>query len=289
MLTSSYATSNPVTVNYTNPPPSAACLNLDQSTINPGDQVNLSGSFTDLQSKASHTVTINWGDGVGSPDVTTLSLHAGKTTFQANPHTYATAGNYTIHVTVSGLDGSTTATRAVAVNSTSDHGCRASWRGATYGQSVTFKSAVTSTVSGNGTPTGAVDFYDETTGIDLGTYPLDNEIATFSTSDLVAGSYAITAAYSGDNKFPSSQSTVSITVVGQTLSLEDVSVDSTVEQGRYCHDLRARSPMSMARGSPLRSIGAEPGERYDRLPGRNELVQHDASLRGRRKRDVCRR
>ena len=176
--------------------------------------MNLSGSFTDLQSQASHTVTIDWGDGVGSPDVTTLSLRAGETTFQADPHTYAAAGNYTIHVTVSGLDGSTTATRAVAVNSTSST-VVASSNSPTYGQSVTFTATVTSTVSGNGTPTGTVDFYDETTGIDLGTYPLDNETATFSTSDLVAGSYAITAAYSGDNNFPSSQSSVSITVAGQ--------------------------------------------------------------------------
>ena len=91
-------------------------LSLDQSAINPGDQVNLSGSFTDPQSNIEHTVTINWGDGVGSSDVTTLSVPAGQTTFQADPQTYNTAGSYTITVTVSGADGSTMATTNVTVN-----------------------------------------------------------------------------------------------------------------------------------------------------------------------------
>ena len=105
---------SPLTVNYSNPAPTELALSLDQSTINLGGQVNLSGSFTDLQSQASHTVTIDWGDGVGSPDVTTLALDAGETTFQADPHTYTTASTtpYTITVVVSGADGSTTKPRA---------------------------------------------------------------------------------------------------------------------------------------------------------------------------------
>ena len=106
--------SNPLTVNYSNSPPADLSLNLDQSTISADDAVvNLSGSFTDLQTNIAHTVTIVWEDGAVSPDATTLSLDAGETTFQAGPYTYATIGSYTILVTVAGDDGSTTATTAV--------------------------------------------------------------------------------------------------------------------------------------------------------------------------------
>ena len=111
------------TVNYTNSQPSGLVLSLDQSTITAGDQVNLSGSFTDPQWNIAHTVTIDWGDGTeSSPDVTTLSLDPGETTFQADPQTYNTpaADPYTIHVTVSGLDGSATATTPVTVNPVPD-------------------------------------------------------------------------------------------------------------------------------------------------------------------------
>ena len=47
-----------VVVNYSNVAPSALALNLDQATVYVGDEVNLSGSFTDLQGNIAHTVTI---------------------------------------------------------------------------------------------------------------------------------------------------------------------------------------------------------------------------------------
>ena len=102
-----------------------------------------------------------------------------------------------------------------------------------YGQSVTFTATVLSAVSGDGPPTGTVDFYDETTGVDLGTATLQsNGTAALTISDLAAGGHAIIATYSGDSNFPSSQSaSASVAVTGQTLSLSDVSVDSTVAKG----------------------------------------------------------
>ncbi len=112
----SSSTSNGVTVNYANVAPSGLSLSLDQSTIDEGDQVNLSGSFTDPQSNLTHAVTIDWGDGGGQPDTTTMSLDAGETSFEADPHTYATPGNYTIQVILAGPDGSTTAATPVTVN-----------------------------------------------------------------------------------------------------------------------------------------------------------------------------
>ena len=44
-----------------------------------------------------------------------MALAAGETTFEAGPHTYAAVQNGTITVTVSGIDGSTSATTVVTV------------------------------------------------------------------------------------------------------------------------------------------------------------------------------
>jgi uncharacterized delta-60 repeat protein len=109
--------SSSVGVNYANTQPSGLTLSLDQSTVSLGDAVNLSGSFSDPQSNLAHTVTIIWNTGGGSLDITTLSLGAGETTFQASPQTYSNTGTYTISVIVSGLDGTAaTATTSVTVN-----------------------------------------------------------------------------------------------------------------------------------------------------------------------------
>ena len=80
----------------------------------------MSGSFTDPQLNDPHVVTIDWGDGGGTPDVTTLSLGAGVTTFQTEPHSYATPGTYTTSVTVAGIDGTVTNSMSVTVNAIPD-------------------------------------------------------------------------------------------------------------------------------------------------------------------------
>ena len=224
--------SNSVSVNYSNPPPADFALTPDQSTIYAGGEVNLSGSFADLQSNITHTVTINWGDGTGgTQDTTTLSLNAGETTFQADPHTYSTAGNYSISATVSGADGSTTATTSMTVNSATTI-VVSSPTSPTYDQPVAFTATVASAVSGNGPPTGTVDFYDETTGADLGTAWLEsNGAASLCVSVLALGGHTITATYSGDNNFPTSQASTSVTITPQTLSIENVSIASTIDKG----------------------------------------------------------
>ena len=131
-----------------------------------------------------------------------MPLDPGETTFQADPHTFSAAGNDSISVVVSGADGSTTATTPVTVNSTTTN-VVSSPTSVTYGQSVTFTATVASVVSGNGPPTGTVDFYDETTGVDLGTATLQsNGTAALTISDLAAGGHAIIATYSGDSNFP---------------------------------------------------------------------------------------
>jgi PKD repeat protein len=110
--------SSPLDVTYSNSAPSNLTLSLDQSTVSAGSgEPNLSGSFTDPQPNIPHVVTVDWGDGGDTPDITTVDLAAGQTTFTAQPNstTYATAGTYTITATVAGMDGSTTASTSVTV------------------------------------------------------------------------------------------------------------------------------------------------------------------------------
>ncbi len=71
----------------------------------------------------------------------------------------------------------------------------------------------TATVAGNGTvPTGTVSFFNGATL--LGTATLNAKaIATFTTSTLAAGTYSVTASYSGDvNNSPSTSAATSLTV-----------------------------------------------------------------------------
>lgn len=77
-----------------------------------------------------------------------------------------------------------------------------------FGQSVTFTASVS---SANGTPTGSVEFFDG--GISLGTAALSGGVAVLATAALSVGTHVVSATYSGDTGFLSSDSSnVSVTV-----------------------------------------------------------------------------
>jgi hypothetical protein len=71
----------------------------------------------------------------------------------------------------------------------------------TYGQTASFTATVAPCGVDGPTPTGSVDFVDEATEQDLGTYTLDGGSATISTSDLGAGWHGISAWYYGDGNY----------------------------------------------------------------------------------------
>jgi hypothetical protein len=129
---------------------------------------------------------------------------------------------------------------------------------AAYGQTVTF----TATVAGQygGTPTGSVDFFDETTNQDLGSYPLgDNGTATVSTSSLVAGEHWIEASYAGDANFVGSSATTdqqaqmaTTTTVSSLLS--GTSVSGTSAYGQSVTFTAAVSVVGPGSGTPSGSV-----------------------------------
>ena len=79
-----------------------------------------------------------------------------------------------------------------------------------FGQSVTFTATVTPQAQGN--PSGTVIFADGET--QLGQVTLANGTATYTTSALGIGSHSITASYSGDSNYGSSNSTTLNQAVG---------------------------------------------------------------------------
>ena len=71
------------------------------------------------------------------------------------------------------------------------------------GQSVTLTATVAAVSPGVGTPTGTVDFMDQTSSgsSSLGSEMLSNGVATISTTLIPSGDNSITAVYSGDTNF----------------------------------------------------------------------------------------
>jgi hypothetical protein len=117
--TGSVSTNQNITVNDV--APSALTVTLDKTTLNEGETITLSGSFTDPGTLDEHTVVISWGD--GSPN-TTINLAAGVTTISSITHVYAddlptgtSSDTATITVTVTDDDTlSTAVNKNVTVN-----------------------------------------------------------------------------------------------------------------------------------------------------------------------------
>ena len=88
---------------------------------------------------------------------------------------------------------------------------------AQFAQTVMFTAALQTQSGGSGVPTGTMSFYDGSTL--LGTSPIANNSATFSTSTLALGSHIISAQYSGDANFlgvSSGPTTVTVTKAATT-------------------------------------------------------------------------
>jgi hypothetical protein len=73
------------------------------------------------------------------------------------------------------------------------------------GENLVFRATVRAVAPGTGTPTGTVDFKDGATDLTPGGVKLASGEATFSTTTLAVGSHTITALYSGDADYTTSQ------------------------------------------------------------------------------------
>ena len=106
-----------MTIETKNPQPTITALDLDQTTIDEGGTVTLSGSYADASTVDTHTLVINWGDG----DTGNVAVNAADKTFTAT-HLYrnnpaAAPFAYTIGATIRDSAGGTgTSSVDVTVN-----------------------------------------------------------------------------------------------------------------------------------------------------------------------------
>jgi len=94
---------------------------------------------------------------------------------------------------------------------------------AVFGQVVTFTATVSANLPGAGVPSGAVTFMDGSTS--LGSATLVSGTAVLPTSALAVGSHSITAVYSGDGNFLTSNDSLS-EVVNQDATTTAIIADA---------------------------------------------------------------
>jgi hypothetical protein len=166
-----------------------------------GQPVTLTATVQPAQGTVPDGETVTFT--VGALVLGTATINKGAATFTTSS---LPVGYDLITATYSGdtqLAGSTGSLTQVVSQAASTNSLTSSLNPSTYGQLVAFTATVTSQF---GAPiTRGVTFYDGSAAI--ASVPIANNIATFSTSLLNAGSHSITAVYSGDGNTLVSTST----------------------------------------------------------------------------------
>ena len=166
-------------------------------------------------SRASYSGFVN---GDTSASLTTQPTLSTTATASSAVGTYTTTAkgavdaNYTISYVAGTLTINKDATTTAATTSTTS---------SPMGQAVTITATVTANSPGSGTPTGSVEFYDNTTQVELGDPTLSSGVASLSTTRMTPGSHSILVTYSGDSNFLTSSTTTSTITIGQSIIVLD--------------------------------------------------------------------
>jgi hypothetical protein len=199
------------------------------SSLNPsvyGQSVTFTATVTpNSPSPNNPTGTVTFYDGGVSIGAGTLSgTSSDKAAFTTGT---LSAGTHTITAAYTSGDGnfnpsapSSAITQTVNKDGTTTTATPSS-TSSSYGQLITISVTVTANAPGSGTPTGSVDFFDQTTGTDLGNANLVGGHATFTSATLSVGSQTIVATYSGDSNFLTSNSTLAPITVAPSIIVLD--------------------------------------------------------------------
>ncbi|MFZ9793126.1 MAG: beta strand repeat-containing protein, partial [Gemmataceae bacterium] len=204
------STSQSFTIQIAKAASSVSLVSGSNGSVNPGTPVTLTATVTGGSNQKAGTVTFKDGSTV----IGTAKVDPG--TGVATLITDALAsGSHNLTAEYSGNtaflpSSSNTVTQVVRTVSTTT--VTSSNLSAAYQSSVTFTATLGSTNA-----TGTVDFYDGSTRIAQGV-ALSSGVATFTTSNLSAGSHSITAVYNGDSSFTTSTSSAIIQSVIATSS-----------------------------------------------------------------------
>ncbi len=180
-------------------------------------------------------------DTATNTDLGSFPLSAGVATLTATPigrgiHLYlviysgdshfARSSSY-LMVTVAGYSSDTTASTSSS--------------NPVFGQTVMLTATVQPASPSSILPTGSVDFYDETDGIDLGVVPLSSGVATLTTNSLSIGNLTIQVLYLGDLRYDQSVDYLNLTV----------SMDTTTSQPSVSpHPANIDQPVTIRPNAP---------------------------------------
>lgn len=205
----------------TNSPPSLQNLVTSATVVVGTETTMISGVISDLGTKDTFTVTVDWGDDWPPDFVQTSSAFSLS-------HTYFNAGSYTLHYTVADLGNAsvsgTASVSAAAPQSATSTTLTASASAVFSGESVTLQATVKT--SANSAPTGAVQFNDGATL--LGSATIESSgVATLTTTSLTtSGAHSISAVYAGNAAYLGSASTPATVNVNPAIFAFSVSPSS---------------------------------------------------------------
>lgn len=219
-LTAIYTTTNPSITGATSPVLSQVVENLASLTLNSSvnpSQINQSTILTaNLTALGSPTGTVKFYD--GATLLGTATLTGGVASISVS---FAAAGTHPLKAVYSGdtLTQPATATLAQVVLNTAAVTLTSSVNPSLVGQPTT----LTATLTAAGTPTGTVKFYQGATLI--GTTNLVGTTASISVSFSTAGTFPLTAVYSGD---PNTQTATSAALSQVVLNVASLTLTSSV-------------------------------------------------------------
>jgi cyclophilin family peptidyl-prolyl cis-trans isomerase len=158
------------------------------------------GTVTFTDSTTNATLGTGTLDATGTATLAVSSLAVGSHTVLAS---------YAGDSTFSASSNSTTQAVSMAATTTA---LATSIASAQFGQSVTLTATIAATAPGAGTPTGSVTFEDEHGNV-LGTVAVNSSSkAVLAVSSLAVGSHTVSAIYSGDTNFTTSNGSAPLTV-----------------------------------------------------------------------------
>ncbi len=243
-------------LNQTNPAPvkpapltSTTTLQTSLATATPGAAITLTASVFGTNPTGSVSFAAN-GNTLGTEAVVN-----GTATLATS---FANAGSYAVTATYEGDNNNTASTSSpVSVTITpvtSATTLQATPSAGNVNGQITLKAAV----SGD-SPTGSVSFSAGSTS--LGTATLTNGVATLQTSFAVAGSYATTATYQGDQNNAASTSTaVTIMIAAPDFTVTATPPSGTITPGQTATFTFTVTPMGGYTGTVKFSCGALPAQ-----------------------------
>jgi N-acetylneuraminic acid mutarotase len=217
-------------------PLSAAGTNFSTTSLTLTGQTL--ATFTDsapAEPLADYAASIDWNDG-STPQPGTINYDPGTGQFSVlGSHTYVQNGKYTIIAVISHDDAPAVTVTTAAQVGTNPATTTTLAISSTSPLAGVDSVSLTASVTGSGTPTGSVDFFDTTTGQDLGPATLAGGVASLTAGAFTAGEHDITATYSGDPNFLGSSGTASLTTLAPAslsgVVWEDFNNDGQVDFG----------------------------------------------------------